>query len=118
MLTQYKSPMARVIPLCLLLTLQVGGACSQKPGDRECPEDASLSVEGYLRLMGNEPFVRTAVITDDDERYYLQADQEVIDAMWNARSRLEITGRCLKDPEHELPGRYIEVRSWEPATDP
>ena len=118
MLTKYKSSMARVIPLCLLLSLQGGSACSQKPDDSECPEDASLTVEGYLRLMGNEPFVRTVVITDDDERYYLQADQEVIDTMWNARSRLEITGHYLEDPEHKLPGRYIEVRSWEPANDP
>ena len=118
MLTQLTSRMTRGILLCLLLSLQVGSACSQKQDDSECPEDVTLTVEGYLRLMGNEPFVRTAVITDDDERYYLHADQEVIDAMWNARSRLEITGRCLEDPEHELPGRYIEIRSWEPATDP
>ncbi len=110
--------MARVITLCLLLHLQGGSACSQKSDDSELPVDASLTVEGYLRLMGNEPFVRTAIITDDDERYYLQADQEVIDTMWNARSRLKITGRRLEDPEHELPGRYIEVRSWEPATNP
>lgn len=110
--------MARVIPLCLLLTLQVAGACSQKPESQDCPEDQSITVKGHLRLMGNEPFVRTAVVTDDDMRYLLHADRQIVDAMWNARSRLEITGHCLEDHEFELPGLYIDVHSWEPVTDP
>ncbi len=107
----------------LILTLGLFGAirgvagCSQDQETRECPNE-EISVEGHLRLMGNEPFVRTAVITADDKRYLLHADPQLIDTLWQARSKLEITGRCLDDHEFTPPGIYIEVRSWKPVNNP
>ena len=109
--------LAAVFSLGLSTSMKPIAGCSRSSESPECP-DQEITVEGHLRLFGNEPFVRTAVITDDDSRYYLLADSGELDAMWNARSRLEITGHCLDEHEYELPGIYIDVRSWEPATDP
>ena len=73
-----------------------------------------ITVEGRLSLVGNEPFVHTALITEEDERYVLKADKKVIDEMWRARTIIKVTGTCEEDRAYGISGRYIEVQSWEP----
>lgn len=76
-----------------------------------CGEE--ITVEGRLSLVGNEPFVHTALITEEDERYILKAEKKVIDEMWRARSIIKVTGTCEEDRAYGISGRYIEVQSWE-----
>lgn len=49
--------------------------------------------EGSLRLFGNEPFTRVALVTDDGERWYLEMDEVEMQQLWkDRRGRIRITG--------------------------
>ena len=71
--------LAAFFSLGLSASMKSAAGCSRSSESPECP-DQEITVEGHLRLFGNEPFVRTAIITDDDSRYYLQADSGELDA--------------------------------------
>lgn len=40
------------------------------------PNDSLVTKEGTLRLFGNEPFVRIALVTEDAERWFLEMDNQ------------------------------------------
>ena len=100
-----------IIYLCIALL--VSGVFSAEDNQTCCVED--ITVSGRLTLIGNEPFVHTALITDEDERYVLNAEPKVIEEMWRARAPVTVTGKCKDDRRYGVAGPYIEVRSWEPV---
>lgn len=49
--------------------------------------------EGALRLFGNEPFTRVALITDSGERWFLDMEEDEMNRLWhNRKGRIRITG--------------------------
>ena len=49
--------------------------------------------EGSLRLFGNEPFTRIALVTDTGERWYLEMEEVEMQQLWEGRrGRIRITG--------------------------
>ena len=44
--------------------------------------DDSNTVEGVITVIGNEPFTRLAVRTDDNKIYILQVSKELKDELW------------------------------------
>lgn len=80
--------------------------------DHKC-EGQELMVTGNLSLVGHEPFVRTALITPEDERYIIKAEEEVIDAMWQSRSKISVTGCGFEDLWYAQKSLYLEVITWE-----
>ena len=94
----------------------LGGALlTEDDAYRQCPE-VQITISGRLTLIGHEPFIRTAVIADDDERFILKADPNVTKKMWQARSMVEVTGRCFEDQWYARPSLHLEVKSWKSIT--
>ncbi|MBP3191290.1 hypothetical protein NATSA_01300 [Natronogracilivirgula saccharolytica] len=49
--------------------------------------------EGSLRLFGNEPFTMIALVTDEEERWFLEMEEEELQYLWhNRQGRIRITG--------------------------
>lgn len=44
--------------------------------------DADNSVKGYITIIGNEPFTKLAIRTDDNKTYVLQVSKELKDELW------------------------------------
>ena len=103
-----------MITLILLLVLS-GVWLREDDSGAECQEEQE-TISGRLSLIGHEPFIRTAVITDEDERYILKADPNLTKKMWQSRSKVEVTGRCFEDQWYAQPSLHIEVESWKPIT--
>lgn len=72
------------------------------------------SWEGSLQLFGNEPFTRVALITKDQERWFLDLDEQEMNRLWSeSRGRIRITGVPV---ERHFLGRlqnFIKVKSYE-----
>ena len=41
-------------------------------------QDDSVTVTGLIRIIGNEPFTFTGIVSDSGEMYFLNGDQEVL----------------------------------------
>lgn len=73
----------------LALTLPVTALCLAGTVDRDTVE----TWEGSLRLFGNEPFTRIALVTDTGERWFLDMDEQELRQLWEQRrGRIRITG--------------------------
>ncbi len=78
-----------MILLLLALLLPVTALCATAATDRDTVE----TWEGSLRLFGNEPFTRIALVTDSGERWYLDMDEQELQQLWQQRrGRIRITG--------------------------
>lgn len=44
--------------------------------------DDSNTVKGVITVVGNEPFTRLAIQTDDDKTYILKCSKELRDELW------------------------------------
>ncbi len=101
------------IMLILFLAAAVAGLVTVAitAADRDTVE----TWEGSLRLFGNEPFTRVALVTDSGDRWFLDMDEQELQLLWEERrEKIRITGvPVLK----EIAGRtenYIKVikYSW------
>lgn len=45
--------------------------------------DDSNTVKGFITVIGNEPFAKLAIRTDDNKIYVLQVSKELKDELWN-----------------------------------
>ncbi len=78
------------IIIILAGTLYSSAAGSEVRTDRA---DTVETWEGTLRLFGNEPFTMIALVTDDEERWFLEMDEEELKDLWDhRRGRIRITG--------------------------
>jgi len=78
-----------MILLLLALSLPMAAFCAAGATDRDTVE----TWEGSLRLFGNEPFTRIALVTDAGERWFLDMDEEELQQLWQQRrGRIRITG--------------------------
>ncbi len=95
--------------LLVILPLLVVGMMNL-PDDRGMVE----SWEGSLQLYGNEPFTRVALITDDQERWYLDMDEQEMNQLWrDNRGRIRITGVASKKCFQGKPRNFITVKEYE-----
>ncbi len=84
--------------------------------DRNCDEQARKldTLEGVLRLYGNEPFTRVALVTDAEERFFLMADNDKIGRLWSdQRGLIRITGTVVKKYYLGKPAKFIDVKKYE-----
>ena len=44
--------------------------------------DESNTVKGFITVIGNEPFTKLAIRTDDNKTYVLQVSKELKDELW------------------------------------
>ncbi len=78
-----------MILLLLAVTIPLIAAGTLAASDRDTVE----TWEGSLRLFGNEPFTRVALVTDAGERWFLDMDDQELQELWRARrGRIRITG--------------------------
>lgn len=69
-----------VIPVILVIVLFVlTEACSCNCGQSS---DEGNTLKGYITVIGNEPFTKLALRTDDDKTYTLQVSKELKDELW------------------------------------
>lgn len=59
-------------------------ACSCGCGDSG---NQSSAVTGYIAVVGNEPFTKLAIQTDDNKTYILQCSKELHDELWQQQGR-------------------------------
>ena len=59
-------------------------ACSCNCGDSDSQSNA---VKGYIAVVGNEPFTKLAIQTDDNKTYILQCSKELHDELWKQQGR-------------------------------
>ena len=73
---------SRLILMTILLIF-VGSilfpACSCSCGNNS---DGNNTLKGYITVIGNEPFTKLALRTDDDKTYILQVSKELRDELW------------------------------------
>ena len=69
-----------ILPLFLIVSaFTLYTACSCNCGKNS--EEESY-VKGYITVVGNEPFTKLAVMTDDTKIYLLQCSEELRDQLW------------------------------------
>ena len=70
------SKMILIFPF-LLLIISFSSCCN-------CGKnlDKSNTVKGFITVIGNEPFTKLAVRTDDNKIYVLQVSKELKDELW------------------------------------
>lgn len=44
--------------------------------------DSNNAIKGYIVVIGNEPFTKLAIRTDDNKTYVLQVSKELKDELW------------------------------------
>jgi len=76
-------------------------ACSCNCGKNSEEENTLV---GYITVIGNEPFTKLAVRTDEDKTYVLQASKElVLELMKNQGSYYYIKyGELRKEGDHSI----------------
>lgn len=80
---------------------------------RQCSGDYK-TYEGSLSLYGAEPFVQLALMTADDERFFLDADRETLDKLWKEnQGRIKIEGELYEDEWYGRPHDFIRIKKWE-----
>ena len=65
--------------LSLILSAVYISACSCNCGKSSAE---SNTVHGYIAVVGNEPFTKLAIQTDDNKTYILQCSKELHDELW------------------------------------
>jgi len=84
-----KTTSKTMILLLLALILPVTALYATGAPDRDTVE----TWEGSLRLFGNEPFTRIALVTDTGERWFLDMDEQELQQLWQQQAgRIRITG--------------------------
>ncbi|MEX2632975.1 MAG: hypothetical protein WD267_03000 [Balneolales bacterium] len=79
----------------------------------QCTSD-NETWEGSLSLFGAEPFVQLALVTDDEERIFLEADDELLTKLWKEnKGRIRIKGKKYEGEWYGKPHDYIRVEEWE-----
>lgn len=69
-----------LVPLFLIIIGSVFiAACSCNCGNNS---DGSNTLKGYITIIGNEPFTKLAIRTDEDKTYVLQVSKELQDELW------------------------------------
>lgn len=70
------SKMILIFP-CLLLIISFSACCN-------CGNnlDENNTVKGFITVIGNEPFTKLAIRTDDNKTYVLQVSKELKDELW------------------------------------
>lgn len=67
-----------LIFLFLLLMISFSACCNCGSNLNE-----SNTVKGFITVIGNEPFTKLAIRTDDNKTYVLQVSKELKDELWN-----------------------------------
>ncbi len=85
--------------LMLIIILAAAVACLVMVTITAADRDTVETWEGSLRLFGNEPFTRVALVTDAGERFFLDMDDQDLQLLWEEnRGKIRITGvPVLKD---------------------
>lgn len=69
-----------ILPLFLIVAaFTLYSACSCKCGKNK---DGDNTLKGYITVVGNEPFTKLAIHTDDNKIYLLQCSKELSDQLW------------------------------------
>ncbi|MEX0778417.1 MAG: hypothetical protein WD491_00160 [Balneolales bacterium] len=80
---------------------------------RQCSSDKD-TFEGNLSLFGAEPFVQVALMTDDDERIFLEADNELPNKLWKEnKGRIKIEGKLYDGEWAGQPHPFLKIKDWE-----
>ncbi|MEX0773435.1 MAG: hypothetical protein WEB89_02400, partial [Balneolales bacterium] len=70
--------------------------------------------EGSLSLFGAEPFVQLALMTDDDERIFLEGDEKLLDKLWKEnKGRIKIEGKLYESEWSGQPHPFLKIKEWE-----
>ncbi|MEX2641676.1 MAG: hypothetical protein WD266_13385 [Balneolales bacterium] len=80
---------------------------------RQCSSGRE-TLEGRLSMYGAEPFVQLAVMTDDNERVFLDGEPELLDRLWKEnKGRIKIEGERYEDEWYGQSHPFIKVEEWE-----
>ena len=72
------------------------------------------SWEGSLQLFGNEPFTKVALITDSQERWFLDMSEQEMNQLWrDNRGRVRISGVESMQYFQGKPEKFIKVKEYE-----
>lgn len=77
----------------------------------------TVTITGYIRIYGNDPFGTVGIETMDGKIYAVSASDEEIKEIWKAQSKkIEITGIIIKAEKDKMPGMLkdgkIELAEW------
>ncbi|MCL6100541.1 MAG: hypothetical protein M1391_18440 [Bacteroidetes bacterium] len=75
------------LSIVFLFSVTYFAACSCNCGDSD---SQSNSVKGYIAVVGNEPFTKLAIQTDDNKTYILQCSKELHDELWKQQGRFYV----------------------------
>ena len=95
------------VGLCVIVVF-VSLNCSSKG------EEGTHRMAGTVQMVGNEPFARLALQTDDGQSYYLQCDSMTTQTLrQNQGKRFTVVYRAIED----LPdGKQMTVLKADPVT--
>jgi hypothetical protein len=69
-----------ILPLFLIVAaFTLYSACSCKCGKNK---DGDNTLKGYITVVGNEPFTKLAIRTDDNKIFLLQLSNELKEKLW------------------------------------
>ena len=88
--------------LIIAMLITVGQSCTEQ-----------VTLTGTLGLFGAEPFVKTALVTHDDRRIFLDTDKEVLKKIRSGnRGEITIRGELYEGEWYGRPHLYIRVKEW------
>lgn len=85
-----------ILPLFLIVAaFALSTACSCNCGKEN-------TIRGYITVVGNEPFTKLAINTDDNKIYLLQCSKELSDQLWKQQGTyFYVTYNELRELEGE-----------------
>ncbi|HAY35543.1 MAG: hypothetical protein P8H65_06350 [Rhodothermales bacterium] len=98
-------PFTRVAYLFLLGAVLTG--CAQLPIDS--PNE--ITVEGYVSMMGNEPFAQLVLKTSDNNSYVLKMEPEMRSTL-STPANLKVSGRVYLGSWNGKPIAHLQVKEF------
>lgn len=79
---------------------------------KQCSND-TRKFKGNLALFGAEPFTQLALMTEDDERLFIDAEKELLDTLWKEnKGRILIEGELYEGEWYGKAHPYIKLEEW------
>ena len=79
--------------------------------NRQIASHDDITVEGYVVMMGNEPFAELILKTSDNNSYVLKMEPEMRSSLMTPAT-LEVTGKLYLGSWNGSPFAHIEVREY------
>jgi len=99
----------RIACLSFIFLIFVSGCSSSKSVSNSATSESNMiSVEGYVSVRGNVPFIAVVLETDDRNTYILKLTPEMSQTL-TTPARLNVTGRLYLDYWNGVALAHLEV---------